>query len=255
MRATPTNPYSFYNANGDENRDAEGNLRWKSIVDLLTAVIADVDQPAEERDRAAEVLKFYAAKEQERLVTGEINPAVARMFATMGAHSLWEWPDKCAIETVTGQDGITRQHVNRRREQDEPLPMRTPVPTFEPAVPLPVMQVSDVELSALALQEKRFSPENVSANVAAIIKESGPTSVITAPVIPPSAEEQKAIAGITITSPTNEKIATIQQDGVKPLTTVQSIEAQINEERDVRARYDAAQETLARLIALRDQQA
>lgn len=65
MRATPTNPYSFYNANGDENRDAEGNLRWKSIVDLLTAVIADADQPAEERDRAAEVLKFYAAKEQE----------------------------------------------------------------------------------------------------------------------------------------------------------------------------------------------
>jgi hypothetical protein len=175
MRATPTNPYSFYNANGDENRDAEGNLRWKSIVDLLTAVIADVDQPAEERDRAAAVLKFYAAKEQEKLVTGETNPAVAGMFARMGAHSLWEWPDKWVIETVTGEDGITRQNVNRRQQQSEtPAPTPAPVPAFAPAVPLPVIAPSAEEQKAIRELsfDERFSPGAVAARVAAIEKEA-----------------------------------------------------------------------------------
>ena len=179
MRATPTNPYSFYNANGDENRDAEGNLRWKSIVDLLTAVIADVDQPAEERDRAAAVLKFYAAKEQERLVTGEINPAVARMFATMGAHSLWEWPDRWVVETVTGEDGITRQQRSQGREQRDitnPTHQRL-CPTFEPAVPLPVIAPSAEEQKAIRELsfDERFSPGAVAARVAAIEKEAALT--------------------------------------------------------------------------------
>ena len=110
-------------------------------------------------------------------MTGEINPAVARMFATMGAESLWEWPDKFAIETVTGQDGVTRQHVvNKRREPGEPLPLPLPVPTFEPAVPLPVLPPSDVETQAIKESsltfDERYSPGAVAARVAAIEKEA-----------------------------------------------------------------------------------
>ena len=96
-------------------------------------------ETVEEKDRAAAVLKFYAAVEQQPLTNGETNPVVAGMFARGGAHALWEWPDNFAIETVTEQDGIIRQHVvNKRREPEEPLPLPIPVPAFEPAVPLPV---------------------------------------------------------------------------------------------------------------------
>jgi hypothetical protein len=229
---------------------------------------------SDKRELAVEILRYVSQQQAANESQSEPDRAVAKRILDREVYCLWHFDELgyygvetlCRLETATGQDGVERlaivqdakpdaQHDVQHASEFVPAPVPVPVSTFEPAVPLPVMQVSDVELSALALQEKRFSPENVAANVAAIIKESGPTPVITAPVIPPSAEEQKAIAGITITSPTNEKIAAIQQDGVKPLTTVESIEAQINEERDVRARYDAAQENLARLIALRDQQA
>ena len=144
MKTLLVNPeYSLYAVGGNDY-----NPRWKnSIVDLLSAVIADVDQPAEERDRAANVLKFYAVVEQQPLPNGEINATVAGMFARSGAQCLWEWPDSFAIETVVGQDGVSRQHVVNKRQESEPLPMPTPgpVPTFEPAVPLPVLPPSDVE--------------------------------------------------------------------------------------------------------------
>lgn len=175
MRASLTNPYSLYDANGNENRDNDGNLRWKSIVDLLTAVIADVDQSAEERDRAAGVLKLYAAKEQEKLVTGETNPAVAGMFARMGAHSLWEWPDKWVVETVKGEDGSARQNVVRKKvTTQEPLPLPGPVPAFEPAVPLPVLAPSTEEQKAFREMsfDERFSEQAVAARVKAIEKEA-----------------------------------------------------------------------------------
>jgi hypothetical protein len=56
----------------------------------------------------------------------------------------------------------------------EPTP--GPAPTFEPAVPLPVMQVSDVEKAAVKESDltfdERYSPGAVAARVAAIEKEA-----------------------------------------------------------------------------------
>jgi hypothetical protein len=54
--------------------------------------------------------------------------------------------------------------------------MPTPVPAFEPAIPLPVLPPSDVEMQAvkesfLAFDE-RYSPGAVAARVAAIEKEA-----------------------------------------------------------------------------------
>jgi len=175
MKTLLANPeYSFYNASGNENRDVNGELRWKSIVDLLSAVIADVEQPAEERDRAAEVLKFYAAKEKEAEGKAEIDRTVVGMLARGDAHCLWEWPDSFVVETVTGQDGITHQNVVNKRREETPAPMPAPVPTFEPAVPLPVLAPSAEEQKAVRDMsfDERFSPAAVAARVAANEREA-----------------------------------------------------------------------------------
>jgi hypothetical protein len=73
-----------------------------TIVETLTAVIADSKQPTEERDRATAVLKFYSAKEKEHpagLVTDD--RVVAGMLARVAASTLWTMPDKYCVETVT----------------------------------------------------------------------------------------------------------------------------------------------------------
>jgi hypothetical protein len=92
---------------------------------------------------------------------------------------LWDTPEDCMFSTKTWPDGITRTSVLSKRYHgprsvEEPTP--TPVPTFEPAVPLPVMQVSDVEKAAVNESsltfDERYSPGAVAARVAAIEKEA-----------------------------------------------------------------------------------
>jgi hypothetical protein len=85
------------------------------------------------------------------------------------------------FQTTTGDDGIPRRHLLSKKyhgpkafEVPEPLRMPTPVPVFTPAVPLPVMQVSDVEKQAVReiSFNERFSPGAVAARVAAIERET-----------------------------------------------------------------------------------
>jgi hypothetical protein len=88
----------------------------------------------------------------------------------MGARVLWETPEDCLFSTKTWADGVTRTNILSKRyhgrvETPEPVPV-VQAPTFGLEVPLPVLPVSDVEKAALELQSKRFSPENVAANVA-----------------------------------------------------------------------------------------
>lgn len=148
-----------------------------SIVEILKEVIADRHQPAEERDRASIALKFYVAKEQEPMPTGEINQVVAGMLARVNTSALWKHPDDFVIETVTEKDDggatqATRQNVVRKKETPAPLP----TPAFEPAIPLPILPPSDVEQAAVkesALTfDERFSDTAVSARVAAIVAEA-----------------------------------------------------------------------------------
>ena len=58
----------------------------------------------------------------------------------------------------------------------KPEPTPAPAPEFTPAVPLPVMQVSDVEKAAVKESDltfdERYSPGAVAARVAAIEKEA-----------------------------------------------------------------------------------
>jgi hypothetical protein len=93
MKTLLANPeYSLYDANGNDH-----NTRWKhSIFDLLTTLIADVNQPVEERDRAADALKVYAVVEQERLDDGG-SPEGDRVCAEQTTICIWEDPDRWEI--------------------------------------------------------------------------------------------------------------------------------------------------------------
>ena len=180
--------YSRYTPDGkDYNPD------WKfpkTVIDLWTAVIADANQPVSERDRAATCLRLYLAKieeAEERLNRddekygrdypgrAEANHTVAQMLA--GAtyiSSLWESPDDYTIEIIKGRDGVERTEVVRVKEVEAPEPTPGPAPTFEPAVPLPVLAPSAEEQKAVREMslDERFSPGAVAARVAAIEKEA-----------------------------------------------------------------------------------
>jgi hypothetical protein len=176
MKAPLGSKYSLYATDGNSY-----NPEWNnSLINMLTAFIADSEQSAEDRECAATALKFYAdtvAAEGDQPT--ETNLHVAQMFGKQGAKMLWETPEDCLLSTKTWPDGITRTHVLSKRYHgprsvEEPTP--TSVPTFTPAVPLPVMPVSDVEKAAVKESDltfdERYSPGAVAARVAAIEKEA-----------------------------------------------------------------------------------
>ena len=188
MKTQIANPkYSRYTPAGEDNPD------WKfpkTVIDLWTAVIADVTQPVSERDRAARCLKLYLAKIEEaeerinrddekygRDYSGraEANHTVAQMLA--GAtyiSSLWESPDDYTIEIIKGKDGVERTEVVRVKEVEAPEATPGPAPTFKPAIPLPVLAPSAEEQKAVREMsfDERFSPATVAARVAAIEREA-----------------------------------------------------------------------------------
>jgi len=155
-----------------------------NIEEILTEVLASKRSSAD-KDRAAAALKFFTAKVAEGVGRPEVDQHVARVFAKMGAEMLWQTPEDCFIETRAWSDGITRTSVLSKKfhgpkafgtscESTTPTP--TPVPEFTPALPLPVMQVSDVEQTAVkesaSLWDERFSEQAVAARIAAIEKEA-----------------------------------------------------------------------------------
>lgn len=189
MKTRIANPkYSRYTPDGKQY-----NPDWKfpkTVIDLWTAVISDVTQPETERERAATCLKLYLAKVEEaeenlseddakfgRDYPGraEGNHTVAQMLARASfIASMWESPDDYSIETIKGKDGVERNEVVRVKEVETSAPMPAPVPVFTPAVPLPVMQVSDVEKQAVndLFLDGHYSPRAVAATLAAIEKEA-----------------------------------------------------------------------------------
>jgi hypothetical protein len=83
----------------------------------------------------------------------------------------------CHLETVKGQDGVERlEIVSKPAPEPKPDLMPVSAPVFTPAVPLPVMQVSDVEKAAVKeidlTFDERYSPGAVAARVAVIEKEA-----------------------------------------------------------------------------------
>jgi hypothetical protein len=93
------------------------SIPTNEIVKFLTAVIEDVTRTAEEKERAATALTFYADKIGEEVKPSgsakrdEVERHVAEVFGRMGATMLWETPEDCMFQTSTGADGITRRHV------------------------------------------------------------------------------------------------------------------------------------------------
>jgi hypothetical protein len=197
-RTTETNPYAPYNATGtDYLLDDKGNRRWPSVVEMLAALVGDINQPAEARERAAEVLKIYAetvsgvadyprpAGVPQSIIDGDI--VVAKMFGQMNADMLWFAPEDCIIRQWpqnTDRQSIhplrsvmsKKFHLHTPVETPGPIPTPGPMPEFTPAVPLPVLPPSDVETQAIkessSTFDDRYSPRAVAARVAAIEKEA-----------------------------------------------------------------------------------
>jgi hypothetical protein len=88
-----------------------------NIVETLKDAIADKTQPSAERDRAARVLQFYVAKEQEPVSPFD-DRIVAGMLARFAAYTLWEMPERYVIEATT-EDGITRLSLVKVKEPVE----------------------------------------------------------------------------------------------------------------------------------------
>ena len=274
---------AFYSIKEDEANAATARAAVPQ-VEATTEAASDAQPVATQSDQASPSPETVEQTRQTLLAYGR-----------EGAKMLWYTPGDCVYSSFTTKEGVVHQKVTSKRfgglrpdefyefipdsgpapqlgksRADDVIPdVQAPtfgLPEFAPAVPLPVLPPTDTEMlarkEAFQSLDERYSDANVAVRLKAVedaaadlraMRDQPSPVITTAP--PPSAEEQRAVAEITLTSPTEEKIAAIQQDSVKPLTTVESIEARINEERDVRARYDAAQENLARLIALRDQQA
>jgi hypothetical protein len=147
------------------------------LIDQLVEIVSGKNASAN-RTLAAEILKFVAQKraENEALPDFGVHAGGHHMMLNVNVMALWEHRDTFRLKTVKGQDGAERLEMERVIVMDEPLPTPTSAPTFEPAVPLPVMPVSDVEKAAVNESsltfDERFSPGAVAARVAAIEKEA-----------------------------------------------------------------------------------
>lgn len=190
------------------------------LIDILVRVVNGELDANGKHDLAVEILKYV----QQQRATGAdlfvLGEEVRRLWNSDEPKYYGVTP--CHLETAKDQDGVERLII----VLDVP-----PIPT---AVPLPVIPPSDIELLA---RREQF----------------GPSPVLSPAPIPASIEEQKAVAVINLVPATPEKLEQIRQ--ARPLTTIEAIELQIAEERELRARYAACQENLARLRALQDQQA
>jgi cytolysin (calcineurin-like family phosphatase) len=110
----PDYPYAPFNEDGTEN------TRWKNLVEMLTELVADESRPADERGRAAEILKYYAEyvkhtaehhrpeASQEEI---ELDIRVAVMLGEFGVGLMWFNPDDVWFQTATAKDGTTHQVV------------------------------------------------------------------------------------------------------------------------------------------------
>ena len=128
------------------------------------------------RTLAADILRFVAQKraENEALPDFAVHAGGHHMMLNVNVMALWEHRDTFRLRTVKGSDGAERLEMERVIVMDEPLPTPAPVPTFEPAVPLPVIAPSAEEQKAIRELsfDERFSPGAVAARVAAIEREA-----------------------------------------------------------------------------------
>jgi len=168
-----TRVYSHYTPEGADNPEWKG----KSTVTMLTELIADPEQPPQEKDRAVEILKWCAAKEKAAGRQTELDHAVTLMFCESDARAMWEFG--WTVKATVGSDGIERQTVSpvessAKIETLTPKPHPQPAPAgFEPAIPLPVIldPVQEAAVAGMNL-DARFAPAAVEARVKALTEEA-----------------------------------------------------------------------------------
>ncbi len=236
-RVAPGYPYAEFDEKGNYNRDDKGNRRWNSLIEMLTVLVADASRPADERERAAEVLTFYSETVSgvadylrpqgtpQSIIDSDIN--VAKMLGQNYVSMMWYTPEDCLFrdwpQTEDHSIHPSRSVLSRtyhdptfQRETLPPtpvasLPQGVPISNFTPAIPLPVLPPTYEEQAAVALVHSQFIPDKVAARIAAI-------------------------------------------DSVKkPLSTVAEIEASMAAREDLQRRLEENSRELARLRALRGQ--
>jgi hypothetical protein len=189
FRVAPDYPYAEYDENGKWRLDENGKRLM--LLHLLKEIVADASRPSDERERAVEVLKFYAetvrsvaeyprsAETSQTMIDSDNR--VAEMFAQQYIYMMWYTPEDCLVrdwpQTFDYSIHPLRSVVSKRFHGPRsvtPEPTPGSVPEFEPAVPLPVRSVSDVEKQAVneLSFDERFSPGAVAARVAAIEHEA-----------------------------------------------------------------------------------
>src|SRR6266481_4926608 len=166
--------------------DGEQIILDTPVKDILTITLNDKSAPVARRERAAKVLAYYNAVAN-KPVPSELDRAGQLMVAESDACALWNSPEKYRIDPVKGlvivdvpSAGATPVEPSAKNvttpppapttsSERQPTPTPVPAQTFSPAVPLPVLPVSDVEKQAIAgLRfdlDARFSPKAVAERV------------------------------------------------------------------------------------------
>lgn len=193
FRIAPDYPYAEYDENGEWRLDENGKRLM--LLHLLKEIVADASRPSDERERAVEVLKFYAetvrsvaeyprsAETSQTMIDSDNR--VAEMFAQQYIYMMWYTPEDCLVRDWPQTNDYSihplRSVVSKRfhgpRSVETPEPTPGSVPEFEPAVPLPVLAPSAEEQKTVREMsfDERFSPQAVAARVAAIEKEAAVT--------------------------------------------------------------------------------
>jgi hypothetical protein len=160
--------------------DVHGNpIEIKTpTLDALKTCVVDKSAQSERRGLAASILAWSAQREQASAGLPASDRAAALMQLELDAEMLWK--GNAVLVTEVGADGVRRTTVVPVSTQTISVPTPVPAPkpttsserpstpfvgqrdsvvasqTFEPAIPLPVLPVSDVEAPAVAGLSDQF---------------------------------------------------------------------------------------------------
>jgi hypothetical protein len=137
MRSTRL-PYAEFDEKGNYRFNENG--KRVELISLLTKIVADPSRPADERERAAEVLRFYSetvsgvANTPQSVIDSDIT--LAEMFGRLYADFMWYNPDDCLIRDWPQTDGcihplrsvVSKRFHGPRSAEPDPDPMPQPVP-------------------------------------------------------------------------------------------------------------------------------
>ena len=93
--------YSCYGLDGNHH----ALWTWHSTVEMLAKLLNDPEQSKQDKDRAAEILRWCAER------TKTMDPDLADFMNELDASVLWDHPDQFELRDVENNGKTTRQCV------------------------------------------------------------------------------------------------------------------------------------------------